>query len=249
MPPPIYPMLVIDAGNTSVKFARINRRKALPQILATWDSHKLRASHVKKIQMQSGCHTAVASCVVKAITRLLQAAWPDIHIVNAATPLNFSTSVDRRSVGADRLANIAQAVDQFGKNVLVADFGTAATWDVLDSRGNFLGGAIAPGLRTMAQSLATAADQLPETFLTAPTRWIGRNTSEALRAGIVGGYAGMVQHLLAQLAKRNRRLVFTGGDARMVARLTRATPLIDPLWTLKGIAVLGDLVLRQTNKP
>lgn len=233
-------MLVIDAGNSRVKFARVARRHATPHILTAIDTSQLRISHVKEIRHQSECHTAVAACVVQTTSRTLHAGWPALHILNPSSSLNFSTKVNRKTIGADRLANMAQAAQKFRKNVLVADFGTAATFDVLDEEGCFCGGAIAPGLHTMMQSLALAADQLPEIALKAPKQFRGRNTTEALRAGVIGGYTGLVQYLLTQLSKKSTCFVFTGGDARVVAKLTKSTPIIDPLWTLRGIAVLGD---------
>ena len=144
---------------------------------------------------------------------------------------------------------MAEAWGRYGRNVIVADFGTAATFDVLDNRGRFAGGAIAPGLRTIAQSLSAGTAQLPVADLRAPRRAAGRNTDEALRAGVAGGYAGMVLHLLNSLdARRNKHIVFTGGDAATVARLTRLKIPVDPLWTLRGIAAIGEASLRAPRK-
>jgi type III pantothenate kinase len=239
-------MLVIDAGNTSVKFARVARRHGLPRILANIPNARLAPARVKAILRRSGCESAVASCVVPATRKVLRAACPSIALIGKSSPWNFSVLVDRRMVGADRLANMAEAVRRFGRNVVVADFGTAATFDLLDARGRFAGGAIAPGWRVLAQSLARNTAQLPVVDGTAPKKFTGRNTREALRAGVVGGYAGMVRHLLRQFPAKH--LVFTGGNAKWVAKLTGVKATIDPLWTLKGVSVLGDLAAREASK-
>lgn len=241
-----YPILVVDAGNTSVKFARVARRHAAPRILATVATAKLAPASVRAIVRRSGCKSAMASCVVPAARKALLAGCPFVSFVGRSSPLSFSTKVDRNTVGADRLANMAQAAHRFGKRVLVADFGTAATFDVLDGRGCFCGGAIAPGLRAVAKALSNGAAQLPVIELAPPRRATGRNTREALRSGVVGGYAGLVRHLLRELPAKH--VVFTGGDAALMAKMTGRKVTIDPLWTLKGISVLADLAAREASK-
>ncbi len=242
----LYPMLVIDAGNTSVKFARVARRHAVPRIVATVPTARLTATRVKALIRAGECQTAMASCVVPAARKVLRAGCPLVSFIGSSTRLDFSTLVDRRTVGADRLANMAQAAVIFGKSALVADFGTAATFDLLDESGRFVGGAIAPGVRTLAGALSVNAAQLPAVDCVPPHRAAGRNTREALRSGMVGGYAAMVRHMLRIMPSKH--VVFTGGDARLVAKLTGAKVVIDPLWTLKGISVLADPAAREASK-
>ena len=239
-------MLVIDAGNTSVKFARVARRHAPPRLLATVATAQLAPPRVKAIVRRSGCASAMASCVVPAIRKVLRAGCPSLAFVGKSSPLNFPAVVDRSTVGADRLANMAEAARRFGRNALVADFGTAATFDLLDGRGRFAGGAIAPGVRILARALAYDTAQLPVSDLLPPRRAAGRDTREALRSGVIGGYAGLVRHLLHALPAKH--VVFTGGDAALVAKLTGWKVIIDPLWTLKGVSVLGDLAAREASK-
>ena len=239
-------MLVIDAGNTSVKFARLARRHAAPRVLATVATDQLTAAQVKAIVRRSGCRSVVASCVVPAVRKILRAGTSSIAFIGKSTRLGFSTAVDRSTIGADRLANMAEAARRFGKDTLVADFGTAATFDLLDARGCFAGGAIAPGVRVLAKTLSDQTAQLPTAEFAAPRRAAGRNTREALRSGVVGGYAGMVGHLLRTLPAK--RVVFTGGDAKLMAKLIGRKVTIDPLWTLRGISVLGDPGAREASK-
>jgi type III pantothenate kinase len=247
----IFPMLVVDAGNTSVKVAVVERPGGKPRLLGTLDHRH--ASRARFLRRSVQARAAFAASVVPATNDVLCRAWPSMSLVGPDTVLNFRCAVDRSTVGADRLANMAEAARRFGSNVLVADFGTAATFDLLDARGCFAGGAITPGLRMMAGALHQGTAQLPFAALRAPRRYAGRNTAEALQAGVAGGWAGLVRHLVAQLAPRGTRLVFTGGDARLAARLTGFKPVIDPLWTLRGVAVLGELsacdpISRQARK-
>jgi type III pantothenate kinase len=244
----LYPMLVIDAGNSSVKFAKVTRAGAVPRIVATVAADKLTVSRVRALTRQAQASTAVASCVVPRLAKILRAGCARLVLIGPTTLLPFVTDVDRRTVGADRLANMAEAVRRFGRNVVVADFGTAATFDVLDHRGHFAGGAIAPGLRTLAVTLTDKAAQLPEIDLAVPKSLVGRTTHEALRAGVCGGYAGLVGHLVSHLGSGRKRVVFTGGDAALVAKLTGLKVVVDPLWTLKGLAVLAALNAREASK-
>lgn len=244
-PPQIYPMLVIDAGNTRVKFARVMRKNSSPRIYEVIETRRLSVSRVRTLWRQSGCRTAAAACVSKPAARILRGGCPGIHFIDADSALNFPVSADRKSVGSDRFANMAEAARKFGRNVLVVDFGTAVTFDFLDEDGNFAGGAIAPGVRVMARALASSADRLPEIEMRAPTRFVGRNTNEALRAGVAGGSSGMTRHLVGKIAGEGTRVIFTGGDARLMAGLTQCAATVDPHWTLRGIAVLGDLAARN----
>jgi type III pantothenate kinase len=242
----IYPMLVVDAGNTVVKFATVGRAGAAPRLVASVPTAQLTAARVCTICRRASVRSAMASCVVPRLAKILRSGCAGMALIGPATKLPFATEVDRRTVGADRLANMAEAVRRFGKSAVVADFGTAATFDLLDARGCFAGGVIAPGLHMVATSLAKKTAQLPVIEMKAPKVFAGRNTREALRAGVLGGYAGLVAHLLRQLPARH--VVFTGGQAKLVAKLAGVKVTIDPLWTLKGIAVLGALNVREASK-
>jgi type III pantothenate kinase len=251
--PSLHPMLVADAGNSSVKFAVVTRPGRHPRLAARIANEDLTASRVRSLVRTSGARTVTAASVVPAIARVLAEASPHIALIGPDTPLNFRCLTDRRVTGADRLANMAAAASRHGGGVIVADFGTAATFDALDAGGSFVGGAIAPGLRAMGRALASGTALLPDTAPAPPRRMAGRNTGEALRAGVVGGYSGLVRHILDALTgevfgRRKPQLVFTGGDAAEVARLTGLTATVDPLWTLRGIAVLGEAALREASK-
>ncbi len=246
-------MLAVDAGNSSVKFAVVARPGGKPGLLARVPNTEMSVARVRATAKKSGAVASAAACVVPRTAATLLAACPRMIMIGPSSPLNFTTAVDRRTVGADRLANMAEAARRGRANTIVADFGTAATFDLLDAHGRFVGGAIGPGLRTLALSLAAKAAQLPAAALQPPRRWAGRNTAEALRAGVAGGYAGLVLHVLAKLAgsghgRRAPALVFTGGDAAVVARLTGCKAVIDPVWTLRGVCALAELALRKTGE-
>jgi type III pantothenate kinase len=247
---PDYPLLVIDAGNTAVKFAVVTRKSSGPKLLRVISTEKLTEGTARKIGAKS--RGVVVASVVPSASRVLKRAFPAAHFVGPGTPLDFKTLVNRQTIGSDRLANVAAAQARFGGNVLVASFGTAATFDILDKRGVHLGGVIAPGWSSFAALTSANAAQLPRIDQGKPTNAIGRNTREALRAGVNGGYAALVSQLIARIKKEakasNARVVFTGGDAPTVAKLTGLKVITDPLLTIKGIAILARPNVRKGRK-
>lgn len=247
---PEYPLLVIDAGNTAVKFALVTRKNAVPRLLRVLPTGKLTVGAARKIGATASA--VVIASVVPSASRLLKRAFPTARFIGSRTQLGVRTLVDGKTIGSDRLANVAAAQVRFGRNVLVASFGTAATFDVIDKRGIHLGGAIAPGWSSFAALTSANTAQLPRIDQGKPTNAIGRNTREALRAGVNGGYAALVSQLVAQMKKEakanNARVVFTGGDAATVAKLTGLKVITDPLLTLKGIAILAGPTVREGRK-
>jgi type III pantothenate kinase len=162
------------------------------------------------------------------------------------------TCSERKTIGADRLANVSAAHARYGCNVLVASFGTAATFDIVDAKGVHRGGAIAPGWSAFAGILAKRTALPPRIDAKQPVRFAGRNTREAMDAGLSGGYAAMVSHLIERMKKevgvKKLRVVFTGGDAHAVARIVRLKAISDPLLTMRGIAILAQGIAREASK-
>jgi type III pantothenate kinase len=149
-----------------------------------------------------------------------------------------------RSIGPDRLANALAARRHFGAPVLVVDFGTAVTFDVVDARGCYVGGVIAPGLSAMTDYLHERTALLPRISLRPVGRAIGRSTEEAMRIGAVLGYRGLVRELIGnirrELGVRRLPVVATGGYASLMARGVGEIGSVDPLLTLEGLRLLWD---------
>jgi type III pantothenate kinase len=143
------------------------------------------------------------------------------------------------TIGADRLANAVAARVRFGAPVVVVDLGTAVTLDVVDARGDYVGGIIGPGLSAMTDYLHEKTALLPRVEVRAVRRVIGRNTEEAMLIGAVKGYrcliSGLLEELKAELATRELPVVFTGGCARLVARGIPGVTAVDPDLTLEGL--------------
>jgi type III pantothenate kinase len=141
-------------------------------------------------------------------------------------------------IGADRLVNAAYAKHRYGSPVVVVDFGTATSFDVVSRSGRFIGGAIAPGLELSASALSARAAQLPEFKLAAPKRAIGRNTLEALESGAIFCHAGGVDRLVSQIQSEleERPLVIaTGGLLSHIKAYAASLDVVAPDLTLQGV--------------
>jgi len=147
-------------------------------------------------------------------------------------------------VGADRIVNAVAAFEAYGGPCIVADYGTATTFDVVSAEGDYLGGAIAPGIEVSLEALTTRAAQLVKVELVEPGHAIGKSTVEALQSGAVYGFAGEIEgivHAIWDELGGKCRVVATGGLAELIARHTDVISVVDPHLTLRGI----ELVMRR----
>ncbi len=144
-------------------------------------------------------------------------------------------------VGADRIANAVGAKELFGAPAIVVDFGTATTFDVLSPAGEYLGGAIAPGVEVAAEALFTRAARLSQIELTAPPKVVGRNTQHSLQSGILHGFAALVDGMVKKIQQENgfeSKVIGTGGLVFLMKPLCQTIQWVEPdltLWGLKFI--------------
>lgn len=243
--------LLIDIGNTAVKLrlataARLlGKTRRLPTAAVLAPDGRIAALERTLASWRFG--HAVMSSVVPEAARVLADALPGVSSIGVST----NTGIDlrgypgRKTLGADRIANMAGALARHGPGPLVVvDFGTAATFNALDARGRFLGGVIAPGLSVMRDYLPARGAQLPPVRLTgaAPTA-VGRSTVAAIRAGALIGYQGLVREILGGLRQElggEARVVATGGDARFLAeRGWGLFDAVDPDLTFHGLRAIA----------
>jgi type III pantothenate kinase len=166
-------------------------------------------------------------------------------VIGPGTKTGVRLRVDTPSeVGADRIANTLAAHSRYGGPAIVVDFGTSTNLDVVSAEGDFLGGAFAPGLEVAAESLFERASRLFRVPLTAPKKAIGTNTVDCLRSGIVFGYVGLVDGLVARLIAElpaEPKVIGTGGLASTIAPLTTTIKQVDDDLTLEGLRLLWEL--------
>lgn len=148
-----------------------------------------------------------------------------------------------REVGADRIVNAVAAIEKYGGPLVVVDFGTATTFDCIDAVGNYLGGAIVPGIGISTEALYQRASKLPRIELEKPKKVIGRNTVHAMQAGIIFGYAGQVDGIVERIAREmgaKPKVIATGGLAELIASETRTIEEVNSQLTLEGLRIIYE---------
>ncbi|EOS53342.1 MULTISPECIES: type III pantothenate kinase [Paenibacillus] len=148
-----------------------------------------------------------------------------------------------REVGADRIVNAVAAIEKYGGPLVVVDFGTATTFDCIDAAGNYLGGAIVPGIGISTEALYQRASKLPRIELEKPKKVIGRNTVHAMQAGIIFGYAGQVDGIVERIAREmgaKPKVIATGGLAELIASETRTIEEVNSQLTLEGLRIIYE---------
>jgi type III pantothenate kinase len=146
--------------------------------------------------------------------------------------------------GADRVANTAAVQKLYGGPAIVLDLGTATTFDVVSDEGEYLGGAIAPGLGISAEALVRSTARLPKVALSIPEQAIGRSTVSAMQSGLVFGYVGLVKELVGRLKGElggNPKVIATGGMAELISEWTGVIDIVNPRLTLEGIRIIYEL--------
>ncbi|MGH2697902.1 MAG: type III pantothenate kinase [Actinomycetota bacterium] len=193
--------------------------------------------------------TGVAICsVVPPLTQELRRmteryfGFPAV-VVEPGTRTGIAIKMDNpREVGADRIANAVAANDMFpGEPTIVVDFGTAITVDAVSAKGEYLGGAITPGIETAADALYQATAQIRRVELIAPEQSIGKSTVQAVQAGIVYGNAALVDGLIERVSKEvggNANVIATGGQAPIVVAYCKLVDRIEPDLTLVGLRLI-----------
>jgi len=242
-------LLVINVGNSRTAIgvfvggalehvARVAHedRTNLPiQITDAWNK-------IKDLEDPSVAGASVNPAVMESIEHAVsQATGAKVQWVGSDLDLPIKVLTDSPAeTGVDRVLNIAAAFEQMGKACVVADAGTALTVDVCDDKGNFLGGAIAPGASLMLQSLKDRTAKLPLVELAAPEGAVGKNTTQAILAGVYTGIRGMVKELVESYATELGHwpdLVCTGGDAEVLFNGWELAHAVSPDLTLYGIAL------------
>lgn len=251
-------LLAIDVGNTETVLGVFQGGELGPHWrIATWpdrtaDELALLISGFlanAEIVFPSQLSGVVVSSGVPGLTKQLRDMVTrycdfDPIVVEPGIKTGIQVRTDNpREVGADRIVNALAAFTQFGGPCIVVDWGTATTYDAVSARGEYLGGAIAPGLAIAAESLALHAARLPDVELVAPPSVIGRNTIDAMQSGLVLGAVAELEGMVARMEEElggDCTVVATGGLAPVVIAATDAVDHHEPWLTLEGLRLIYE---------
>jgi type III pantothenate kinase len=252
-------ILVFDVGNTETTVGLFDgERLARHWRLTTDASHTpdelglMIAMLLRAADVDPGAITGAAiGSVVPPVTGPLAEACTEwlgatVVIVDATAALPIRLDVDEpMTVGADRLINTLAASRMFGRDTIVVDLGTATTFDCITADGTFIGGVIAPGVRTSAETLFRRTSKLPATELVPPARVIGRRTEECIRAGVVFGAADSIDGIVRRIkrewpTKTIPFVVATGGLAETLKPYCEELERVEPFLTLHGLRMAHD---------
>jgi type III pantothenate kinase len=248
-------LVLFDIGNTHthlgfVESEVVERQTEIPT--QSWLSGGAQASLEHALegqQVKGACLCSVVPSVTASVKRLMKSDWGiDCHEINHRTVKGVSIEYPNpNSIGPDRLANAVAAKHHFGAPVVVVDFGTAVTFDVVDQTGAYIGGIIAPGLAAMTSYLHEKTALLPCIEIREPESSIGKSTEEAMLIGAVTGYRGMVSELIRRLKQElhtdKLAVVATGGYAEIISAALPEIDTVDPLLTLEGLNLEWNMLL------
>ena len=243
-------LLLFDIGNTHTHLGLANGSRVVKQAdipTASWRPGAA-AALVKKFVGRVSLHGAAVCSVVPRVTPLVgkfvRQNWKLTALVLTPKTLR-GVGVDYPkpdSLGPDRLANAVAARHHFGAPVVVLDFGTAVTFDVVDARGNYTGGIIAPGLAAMTDYLHEKTALLPQIKIREVNTSIGKSTEQAMLVGAVHGYRGLIHGLVVELKRELRApklpVIATGGYAKLIAAKLPEISAVEPNLTLEGLRLV-----------
>jgi type III pantothenate kinase len=250
-------LLVVDAGNTNIVFAVHDGRDWVGNWRIRTEAQRTSDEYGVWLQAllthvgfkPADISAAVIGTVVPAALyhlRKLCRDWFEVEPLVARAELDwgFEIKVDTPGeVGADRLLNALAAHHIYQGPLIVIDFGTATTFDVVDGDGSYLGGAIAPGINLSISALHAAAARLPRIGIGRPQAVIGRSTVPAMQSGIYWGYVGLIEGLVRRIQAEfgaPMKVIATGGLAPLFSEGTTLIERIDPDLTLEGLRMLAE---------
>ena len=252
-------ILCIDVGNTNIKYGIFDGDKLAVSFRVATDLKRTSDEYgtklvdmlaVKGIRAEQ-IHGAIVSSVIPSLNYTIShmcSGYLDIDpiLVGPGTKTEHNLRVDNaREVGADRIVNDVAAIRKYGAPVVVIDFGTATTFNIINENREFIGGVIAPGIRGSIDSLVNSTAKLPRVEIEIPKSVIGKNTTTNMQAGIVFGFAGLVDYIVRKIKREMKcpdmQVVATGGFSEIIASEISCIDHVDKLLTLQGLKYLYDL--------
>lgn len=252
-------LLAIDIGNTHIVIGIFDKQelkihwRLMSKITRTSDESwillnmLLRESEIKFDQIKGAIISSVVPDVTPAFARML-AEHSRIQPIIVDSGLNIGLKIlyeDPRAVGADRIVNSVAGYQKYGGPIIIVDFGTATTFDIVTENYEYLGGIIVPGVETSASLLHRFAARLPQVEMKFPKELIGRNTEASIQSGLMFGTVelidGLINRIETEFGKQMQK-VATGGLANLIIPKSKTINLIEPFLTLDGLRIIYEEV-------
>ena len=251
-------LLVVDVGNTQTHFGTFDGEKLLEHwrfaTVRQSTADELGAALRNLLELRGYGFADLAASIISSTVPALEPEWTavarrylghEMLAVGPGTKTGMAIRYDNpREIGPDRLVNAVAVRDRLGCPSVCVDFGTATTFDVVSAQGEYIGGALMTGIEISLDALSERGARLPKVDLAPPRTVVGKNTIDAIRSGVVFGYAGAIDAILRRLFVEigaRAHVIATGGLARLVVPFTEEIEEVDDLLTLTGLRLLHEL--------
>jgi type III pantothenate kinase len=251
-------LLTIDIGNTNINIGIFDGSKLKGSWKVATEVHRMPDEYASLLlnlfERQGIDASQIEGAILCSVVPTLVGVFEEVCrrylkvlplVVESGVKTGVKICLDNpREVGADRVVNAVAAHQIYGGSVIVIDLGTATTFDAVSEDGDYLGGAIAPGIAIATEALFTRTAALPRVELTHPKRAVGRNTVAAMQSGIVFGYAGLIEGVVSRIQQEmggKAKVVATGGYAELLARETPVIEVVNPDLTLIGLRLIYEM--------
>lgn len=251
-------LLVIDVGNTNIVLGVYDEKTLIKdwrirteRRMTEDEFHVIVYNLFERSQIvPEKINRTIISCVVPPIVNILDAFCRKYlnHVPVWIDPKSYTGMpilyTNPGEVGADRIVNAVAAYRKYRSSLIIIDFGTATTFDIISEKGEYLGGAISPGIMISSEALFKNASKLPrvEIFIP-PDNVIGKDTTSSIKSGIIYGYAGLVDGMVARLKEEmgtDPRIIATGGLSVLMANVSKTIEVVDPNLTLEGLLIISE---------
>ncbi|MBQ8295516.1 MAG: type III pantothenate kinase [Clostridia bacterium] len=254
-------IICIDIGNTNIKYAVYDGEELKVSFRVSTDFKRTSDEYGEQIigmldikgisvaNITGGIVSSVVPSLDYTIDKMCE-IYLGIEPLHIAPGLKSGLNIrcdNAREVGADRIVNCVSAIVEYGDGtpMIVVDFGTATTFNIISENNEFIGGVIAPGIKGSLDSLVNGTAKLPRVEIEAPKSIIAKNTVTNMQAGIVFGFAGLVEYIVKRIKKElktpNVKTIATGGFSNIISKEIECIDVVDKLLTLKGLKYLYDL--------
>lgn len=255
----------MDVGNTNIKYAIFDGDKLVMSFRVATEHKKtsdeyggqlisiLGNNDISTGDIKGGIISSVVPQLDYTLERMCNTYLkikPMLLAPGLKTGMNLRVD-NAKEVGADRVVNNVAAVRKYGFPLIIVDFGTATTFNVIDAKGEFIGGVIAPGIKGSLDSLVNGTAKLPRVEIERPSSVIGKNTVTNMQSGIVFGFAGLVEYIVKKIKRELKyesvKTVATGGFSEVIAKEINCIDFVDKLLTLEGLKYLYELNISEAK--